>query len=578
MFEDRLEAAIGSPADLARLGAEVHDELKSAGCRKLLIAAVWADAHSAVDRPDGLAKDSMLAERLVEMGPTGCPLVAETCPAELAVVFQTSIGGAKGLIRDALNLRHRLPRTWARITAGELHAWKAREIAQRTAHLNPLRAREVDRLISGHIELVAWRRFEKMLDATLLHVDEATYQERARRAATHRDVWATVSSDGHRTLVALADSGDVTVFLALVNRLAEALADEGDDDPIGARRAKAIGIAGYPDRALDLLLRHSHDPDTQQHPEERQAAALAALTDPTDPWAPEPPSAGWESEQHSNYHQPALSDPFGEAADTVDLEDAVNEADWEWFHSQTDDPPRPETVEGQQRERPERVDGPPRRWANSGGVNLPAALAAFSKLDPATLDRSLARARPNVIIHLHLTDEAVATGRGVVRTDHGPITVDQLRRFLGDTGGDVTVRPVFDPASVAAVDSYEIPLALRRATAIRTPASVFPYSPTLSGASGMGSRTDLDHTLRYRRGGPPGQTRSENLGPLARGEHRAGTVGEWSVRQPDPGTYVWRMPRGWICITTNQGTLVLGDAPWAKAIWRAAQQLSANAA
>ena len=47
------------------------------GCHKLRVAAAWADAHSAVDHPDG----GMLTERLLPFGPAGCPLVAETCAA-----------------------------------------------------------------------------------------------------------------------------------------------------------------------------------------------------------------------------------------------------------------------------------------------------------------------------------------------------------------------------------------------------------------------------------------------------------------------------------------------------------------
>ena len=146
-----------------------------------------------------------------------------------------------------------------------------------------------------------------MLDATLLHVDEASYQQRARQAATHRDVWATQSSDGHRILIARADAGDVTVFLALVNRIADALADDGDEDPVGARRAKAIGIAGYPDRALDLLLRHRHDPDTHQHPETQTADRHRAIRPIRG--RPNPAPAGWATEQHGHYHQPTSDDP-----------------------------------------------------------------------------------------------------------------------------------------------------------------------------------------------------------------------------------------------------------------------------
>ena len=311
MFEDRLEAAIGSPAHLVRLAADTHQDQKKTGCRKLLVAAVWADAHSAVEDHDSVGGDSMRSERLVAMGPVGCPPVAETSPAGLAVVFQTSIGGVQRLIGDALNLRHRLPRTWARVTAGQVHAWKARQLAHATAHLNPVHAGEVDRLLVGHLELVAWRRFEKMLDATVLHVDEASYQARARQAATHRDVWASQSSDGHRMLIARADSGDITVFYALVNRIAEALADDGDDDPVGARRAKAIGIAGYPDRALDLLLRHCEDPDTHQHPEDRQPAADEAPTDPTDPTDP------WRPGDPATRGRPNPPRPAGEPSSTA---------------------------------------------------------------------------------------------------------------------------------------------------------------------------------------------------------------------------------------------------------------------
>ena len=137
------------------------------------------------------------------------------------------------------------------------------------------------------------------------------------------------------------------------------------------------------------------------------------------------------------------------------------------------------------------------------------------------------------------------------------------------------MQPVLDPASVAAVDSYEIPLALRRALTIRHPGSVFPYSPALSG--GHRPHRPGPHPP-LPAGGPPGQTGRHNLGPLARSEHRTRTVGDWSVRQPDPGTYLWRTPEGWIAITTNQGTLVLGDTEWATAIWRAAQPPIATAA
>ena len=58
MFDDRLEAVRGDRCALADLAAEVELQQRLWGCRKLVIAAAWADAHSEVDHPDGLDDDA----------------------------------------------------------------------------------------------------------------------------------------------------------------------------------------------------------------------------------------------------------------------------------------------------------------------------------------------------------------------------------------------------------------------------------------------------------------------------------------------------------------------------------------
>ena len=503
LFGERLEAALGSSPALADLAAETEAEVRQTGCRKLRVAAAWADVHSQVEHPDG----GILTERLVPYGPVGCPPVAETCAAGLALAFHTSVQSAKGWIGDALNVRHRLPRLWERVLAGGVYAWKVRELT----------ARIIDKLLHDQVELVAWTRFTKILDATLLQVDPTTYGEREAKAAAQRDVRATQSSDGLRTLVARGTSGDVTMFLALVDAIAEALADEGDEDPYPVRKSKAIGIAAYPDRAQDLLSRGRHREDVIKDP---WYAVDAHRDDPTDPWADDLPAAGWETAQQGNYHQPGSDDewaaPTAQAAEGEPDEDTVDAAD-----------------------------------LDRSGLDL----------RPRNVD--LARSRPTVHLHVHVSDQTVRDGRGVVRTPHGPITVGQFRHFLGDACPKVIVRPAYDPAATAAVDSYEIPIALRRAQSITNPASVFPFSPTTT-------RVDLDHTVPYDSGGPPGQTGMENLGPLSRREHRAKTVGGWRTKQPDPGLYVWRSPEGHVAVTTNQGTLVLGSSPFTHRLWRSA--------
>ena len=116
MFEDRLEAALGDKRALADLAKKAEQRSKMWGCRKLVVAAAWADAHSEVDHPEG----GVLVERLVKIGPAGTPPVAEFAPQGLIGPYGTSIASARSWMSDALTVRHRLPRLWERVQAGEV--------------------------------------------------------------------------------------------------------------------------------------------------------------------------------------------------------------------------------------------------------------------------------------------------------------------------------------------------------------------------------------------------------------------------------------------------------------------------
>ena len=56
-------------------------------------------------------------------------------------------------------------------------------------------------------------------------------------------------------------------------------------------------------------------------------------------------------------------------------------------------------------------------------------------------------------MHVHLTDETLRLNHGIVRTDDGPITLEQLQRFLVQHEANVTVQPVTDPAATAPADA-----------------------------------------------------------------------------------------------------------------------------
>jgi hypothetical protein len=146
------------------------------------------------------------------------------------------------------------------------------------------------------------------------------------------------------------------------------------------------------------------------------------------------------------------------------------------------------------------------------------------------------------------------------------VLLSQLRDLL--EGFTINLKPVIDlPAGHSPIDSYEIPASLREQILLRHPADVFPY------ASAVSRRIQIDHTIPYLspdKGGPPGQTRIGNLGPHVCRSHNFKTHGRWRVRQPEPGTWVWRSPHGHIYLVNASGTHTLGNGAYAQTIWRAA--------
>jgi hypothetical protein len=188
------------------------------------------------------------------------------------------------------------------------------------------------------------------------------------------------------------------------------------------------------------------------------------------------------------------------------------------------------------------------------------------RLEPPPFDPD--RARPRAVVYVHLSSEALTDGSGVVRVeDVGPVLLGRLRSVLGDRCM-INLKPVIDlPAGHTPVDSYEIPARLREHLQLRYPADVFPYAAAVS------RQIDVDHTIRYLspdRGGPPGQTRIGNLGPHVRRHHRCKTHGGWQVRQPEPGSWLWRSPHRRIYLVNASGTHPLGNSQFAEMIWRAA--------
>ncbi len=72
----------------------------------------------------------------------------------------------------------------------------------------------------------------------------------------------------------------------------------------------------------------------------------------------------------------------------------------------------------------------------------------------------------------------------------GPISWAHVRDVLGPQARFV-IKPVIDPATMPAVDAYEIPERLREGLHLRTPFDIFPY------ASSTSRRKQVDHNQPY---------------------------------------------------------------------------------
>ncbi len=94
----------------------------------------------------------------------------------------------------------------------------------------------------------------ELLEARIIAADPEAAEQRRLTAELERFVITGQSNEhGLRTLVAKATAGEVIYLVAMVDRIAEILLQQGDTDPVGVRRSKALGILAQPARALALL-------------------------------------------------------------------------------------------------------------------------------------------------------------------------------------------------------------------------------------------------------------------------------------------------------------------------------------
>lgn len=487
----------------------VRDMLRNAECAQFLLAAHWAD----VNTPEYVEEQVAALPGMPRLRSVGddCPRIDEYAGAALGALLGRSTAAADQFVADAVVVRHRHPDLWAAIKQGQVPVWVAVQVGRKcvTAKLTHEQAMWVDRETTPYISTLPTGRFLKVVEAKIIEADREAAEARARAEALARFVRAgRVDEHGLRTVVARAHAGDVTYLVAVLDRIAGLMAEQGDPRNADALRADALRVLANPARALALLTGAALDEadDAVETPGEQGHATLFAHGD-----------AMWMRDAQG---RPLEGVPDQEGLPLIDL--SATELAGLALH---------------------------------GVVGSGGAPAVEEHLDPSLLERLLealkdfdaSRLDPTTTLYVHLTDTTLAEGRGVVRVeDVGPTTLGQVRDWLthpflpAQIQQQVRVRPVLDAAAVVPVERYEFSEAMDELGTCRTPYEVFPYG-TLAAR-----KADNDHPKPYQRGADPprGQTSMENQAKLGRFHHRLKTNGGWTLRHTEPGVYWWRIPHG----------------------------------
>ena len=233
------------------LVASISVERRAVADRFSLVVA-WADFHA--PEPD-LA--STAAGRAQAVGAEGTPGVTRPAAVHLGRLLQTSTGSAQALLRDVLELRHRLPRHWRAVQALEIDGWKARQVATLTRRLSRDQARAVDAQVIEAVTGLPWGRAKDVVEGKVIAVDPEAHRARLAEDDNRRFVSTRRRSNaaGLRTMIARGHAGDIARLEGMIAYIAEQLEAHGDTSPADFRRAKALAMLANPALTCVFLAR-----------------------------------------------------------------------------------------------------------------------------------------------------------------------------------------------------------------------------------------------------------------------------------------------------------------------------------
>lgn len=281
-----------TPGDLLGRVRVVREAQRSAEVELLVLSCGWADAHPVLDdAPHAGARDARradeaarVAERrriaagwLADHDPdtpsdyrydgTGelpadpwVPQVAWDAVAPFAAAMGMSTTAGGRLVDDALFLRRRMPRLWARTLAGRVEAWRARRVAQAAWRQPADVVAALDAEVTPRAHSIGVAGIDRLAEDLLvrLHPEEHELDQLAAQDSRHVTLHPDPTPTGLAEVLIRAGYTDAVDFDRACAAVAEALkvrqvAAGRVPESLDVRRARAVGILADPARALALL-------------------------------------------------------------------------------------------------------------------------------------------------------------------------------------------------------------------------------------------------------------------------------------------------------------------------------------
>ncbi|WP_141012767.1 hypothetical protein [Nocardioides sambongensis] len=249
-------ASLSDDLSTTQLLAAAESGVRAMEVEQLRVVLAWCDRHG--EDPQALPGAVPVkhgGDRLIAVGGEGTPEVAELCFGELAIALEKGVIATRNLAGDVLDLRHRLPLTWARVVAGECEPWAALKAAKLSRPLDRDRVGLVDHAVAAAVG-EGPQRMLTVAEAKVIEADPDAHRARIAAEDAKTGVWLSRTKAGDTVDVFDAQPGTRRINARL---------------PIGT----AVEIDAVLDDLADALAEHVEPADGEEKPSRRELRAQA---------------------------------------------------------------------------------------------------------------------------------------------------------------------------------------------------------------------------------------------------------------------------------------------------------------